>query len=107
MTELEQTVVEKLKTMGNFDELEIQAIVKSVEKTCREADCIDRIKENLDQLISLIAQAINIIVNRVIIAFNEFLENRKHPNFPKPLKRIIPNYTEPFKRVRRTARSDC
>lgn len=42
------------------------------------------------------------------ITFEEF-ESIIHPkqHFPKPQKRIIPKYTEPFRNVRRIARSDC
>ena len=42
------------------------------------------------------------------MTFEEFeliIHMKQH--FPKPQKKIIPKYTEPFRNVRRIARSDC
>lgn len=39
----------------------------------------------------------------------EYINSKIHPkqHFPNPPKKLIPNYTEPFRTIRRIARSDC
>lgn len=44
--------------------------------------------------------------NRMTLEEFEFIIHPKQ-HFPKPPKKIIPKYTEPFRNVRRIVRSDC